>query len=168
MAQISKEELIETLTKCHNQKAAGESGIPYELLKKMGETNIPYLLTMLNLCIFKLNIPSNWKNTMIYPIPKKTDWEGKLADIRPITLIETTKKLLTKILTTRLNRILVKNNILRGNNCAALPGTSTHEPLHILNNIMEEAWEKKKEVWMLFLDISKAYDSMSTYMLEKA
>src|SRR4051812_17098785 len=105
---------------------------------------------------------------MIYPIPKKANWEGKLADIRPITLIETTKKILTKILTSRLNKILVKNEILKGNNCAALPGTSTHEPLHILNNIMEDAREKKKELWLLFLDISKAYDSMSIYMLEKA
>src|SRR6185436_19798927 len=58
--------------------------------------------------------------------------------------------------------------ILNPNNWAALPGNRTHDPINILNNVMEEAREFKKELWLFFQDISKAYDSMSSLALQKA
>src|SRR6185436_10346218 len=57
--------------------------------------------------------------------------------------------------------------ILNPNNWAALPGCRTHDPINILNKIMEEAREFKKELWLFFQDISKAYDSMSSFALQK-
>ena len=52
-----------------------------------------------------------------------------------------------KILTNRLSSKLVENyNILKDHNYAGLPEKSTHEPIHILNAIMKEAQEKKKEL----------------------
>ena len=38
----------------------------------------------------------------------------------------------------------------------------------MVNNVMEEAREFKKELWLFFQDISKAYDSMSSLALQKA
>ena len=44
-----------------------------------------------------------------------------------------------KILTNRISNILISNtNVLEENNFAVLSGRSTHEPIHILNNIMED------------------------------
>src|SRR6185295_12250285 len=39
---------------------------------------------------------------------------------------------------------------------------------NILNNVMEEAREFKKELWLFFQDILKAYNSMSGIALQKA
>jgi len=61
---------------------------------------------------------------------------------------------------------MTSNNILNNNNWAALPGGRTHDPIHILNNVMEDARENKKELWAFFQDISKAYDSISVTVLE--
>ena len=47
-------------------------------------------------------------------------------------------------------------------------GGRTHDPINILNNVMEEAREFKKELWLFFQDISKAYDSMSGLAVQKA
>ena len=58
--------------------------------------------------------------------------------------------------------------MLGDNNHAALPGKSTIEPIHILNNIMEEAREKSKEVWILLQDMSKAYNLVNRENLWKA
>jgi hypothetical protein len=63
---------------------------------------------------------------------------------------------------------MVNNQILNVNNWAALPGGRTHDPINILNNVMEEAREFKKELWLFFQDISKAYDSMSGLAVQKA
>ena len=74
-----------------------------------------------------------------------------------------------KILTNRLSSKLVENyNILKDHNYAGLPEKSTHEPIHILNAIIEEAREKKKELWILMLDMSKAYDLVNRNNLAKA
>ena len=37
-----------------------------------------------------------------------------------------------------------------------------------MNNLIEEAREKNKEIWILFQDMKKAFDSVSLKMLEKA
>lgn len=70
--------------------------------------------------------------------------------MRPITLIKTGRKLCNKIITKRLTRILKINNILKGDNYAALEGESTL--IKILNNMLQEAFERKKEIWVLLLD----------------
>ena len=64
-----------------------------------------------------------------------------------------------KILTNRLSTILANNRtVLEENNFAALPRNSTLEPIHILNNIMEDTRENNKELWIFLQDMSKAYD----------
>src|SRR6516162_7844290 len=82
--------------------------------------------------------------------------------------METTRKCLTKIITNRLSLICKNNNILRGPNFASLPGESTLKPIQLLNNICEEAREQNKELWILFQDTAKAFDTVNLEMLERA
>ena len=91
-----------------------------------------------------------------------------MNNTRPITLLETTQKALVRLLNNRLAKIFVDNNVLRGNQYAGLPGNSTFEPLRILNTLMEDAHEKKNEIWVLFQDLSKAYDRININMLKKS
>ena len=72
-----------------------------------------------------------------------------------------------KIVNNRLAHICKTENILRGLNFAGLPGESTHEPIHLLNNIFEDAREKHKELWVFFQDTAKAFDTVNLVMLEK-
>ncbi|EXX61795.1 hypothetical protein RirG_167880 [Rhizophagus irregularis DAOM 197198w] len=68
----------------------------------------------------------------------------------------------------RLSTILQKNKILKGLQFAGLPFSSTFEPLRIINEIIQDANENDKELWILSLDMSKAYDRVNIFMLEKA
>ena len=83
-------------------------------------------------------------------------------------MLEVTRKCFTKIITNRLAEICKINNILKGPNFAGLPGESITEPIHLLNNLCEDARENKKELWILFQDTAKAYDTISLEMLQKA
>ena len=69
-----------------------------------------------------------------------------MNNIQPIALIETFRKIVTKIITRRLTKVFVEKEILKGSNYVGLPGNSTEQPVHILNMIMEEAKEKNKEL----------------------
>ena len=71
-----------------------------------------------------------------------------------------------RLLNNRLADTFVKNSILKGNQFAGLPGGSTFEPLRILQSIMEDAKEQKQEIWVLFQDLSKAYDRVNIFMLK--
>ena len=75
---------------------------------------------------------------------------------------------MTKVFTTRLEKIIRENNILEGSNYAELIGSSTKSPIHILSMIMEEAREKNKELWIMLQDIKKAFDSVSLESLKLA
>ena len=93
-------------------------------------------------------------------IPKKEQYEYDLATTRPITLIEHTRKILTKLLTNHLSMILFCNDVLSLMNYAALPFQSTLMPILQLTSILEHAHTYKRELWLLLQDMSKAFDSI--------
>lgn len=46
-----------------------------------------------------------------------------------------------------------------------LKGDSTSSPIHLINNLIED---EKKQLWIMFQDIAKAFDSISIKGLELA
>src|SRR5205085_7058435 len=109
-----------------------------------------------------------WKQSNIFPISKKPRFNGELNQTRPISLIEHSRKIFTKIITNCLTPILAKYNILNPNNHVALPNTSMQDPIHILTHILEDAQTYNKEIWLLSQDMSKAYDTVNIELLAKA
>ena len=111
-------------------------------------------------------MPSAWKKTNTILIPKPKNWNKNIDITRPIVLIETARKLFTKILTNRLEVTYRRYNILRGNNCSVLKGMSTHVPINILTNILEDTkTASDKEAWLVLQDMRKVYDSVGWYSL---
>src|SRR5256885_17249998 len=79
------------------------------------------ILHQLTCACFRLNIiPNGWKRAAIYPIPKLTTWQLKLNNTRPITLLESPRKILVKILNA-LSKIFVEHTILQSCQFAGLP-----------------------------------------------
>src|SRR5207248_7985381 len=58
--------------------------------------------------------------------------------------------------------------ILKGQQFAAKPGASTMEPIRIMNEIIDDAKENNKVLWILFQDLSKCYDRVDINILRKA
>ena len=166
--EVSLDEWLEVLSEVKKNTAPGLSGIDYTLIRKANLTTQEIFCKFVNLCLQTGEVPDKWKVAQIYLIPKGSDWEFNLNNVRPIALLETFRKCITRVFTKRLSRILVKKNILKGPNFAGLPGDSTETPVHILNSIMEYAKEEKKELWLLFQDMSKAFDSVPLHMLSIA
>ncbi|GBC47807.2 hypothetical protein GLOIN_2v29323 [Rhizophagus irregularis DAOM 181602=DAOM 197198] len=150
--------------------APGSSGITYDFWKKSGNLTRNLLLNIFNDSMAKENVTDEWKKGFIYPINKtsRSNWNQDLNLTRPIVLLETARKIWFKILVNRLGEILTKEQILTNTNFAALKNESTLEPIKIIQAIIEDANNYKKEAWILLMDISKAYDSVNTTMLKRS
>src|SRR6185295_7780076 len=165
---ISEAEWNEMLQGLKKKTAPGISGIIYTLIQAAGAKTHEIFRMFVEICIKTGIIPEKWKISQIYPIPKEEEWHYNLSNVRPIALLETFRKCTTKILTKRLARIFCQKNILRGPNFAELPENSTEEPVHIINMLMEDAKESNRELWLVFQDMKKAFDSVSLTALKTA
>jgi hypothetical protein len=160
---------IKTIISTHqNHSAPGPNQIPYLVYKKLGNTTIQHICTLFNVILQTGITPKEWSQGTIYPIPKPKEWENNLNITRPITLLDTCRKIFTKAIANRLAQIFTKHHILSEHNWAALPGNSTQDPIHILQAIIEHAKENNQQAWILCQDMSKAYDSVHIKTLEKA
>ncbi|GET59571.1 reverse transcriptase family protein [Rhizophagus irregularis DAOM 181602=DAOM 197198] len=124
-----------------------------------------------NACLIHGDIPADWREALVYPIPKPHDFDAQLKNTRPITLLETVRKCVVKVVTTRLSKILADNQVLQGGNFAGLPGGSTDIPIKMLDAIIHQRRFDKsddQELWVVSQDISKAFDSIDLNMLRLA
>src|SRR3954469_23420748 len=81
-------------------------------------------------------------------------------------ILDTIRKMLTKLLTNCLSDILSLHQVLKGLNFCGLKGEDTTIPLHVINDVIEHAKEKQLELWIATQDMQKAYDSVSLTSLQ--
>ena len=136
---ITLEELTLALAETPNNKAAGPSKLTYECWRKADAKVHTTLLEIFNRVLDEEEMPPAWKRANIILIPKPKNWNKNVDVTRPITLIETARKIFTKVMINRMEKICRTHNVLRGNNCSVLKGTSTHGPATILSQICEDA-----------------------------
>jgi hypothetical protein len=150
MIDIEDNEWEEAIKQLPKKKAPGPSGISNKMIAHLGP-NMKHILKQFIQHCFKINdIPQDWHLAYIYPIPKPKPWECRLTNTRPITLLETPRKLAVRILNNRLSNIFIRNNIVLKNQYAGLLNGSTFEPLRIINEILQDATAKNNELWILF------------------
>ncbi|KAG9305777.1 hypothetical protein G9A89_001065 [Geosiphon pyriformis] len=93
-------------------------------------------------------------------IPKFYKWKDILTNTKLITLIETTYKILFKILSDRILLACNVFDVLHSNNFSVLKGTTTQSPIFAISSVVENALEKNHEFWLVLQDMWKAYNSV--------
>ena len=103
--------------------------------------------------------PSLWKFANVIPIFKKDDRQSKV-NYRPVSLLAYLSKISEKIVFIRLYNFLLDINFLNPFQSGFRPGDTTVNQLILITHKIYEALEQGKEVRMVFLDISKAFDKV--------
>src|SRR5207244_10471712 len=124
--------------------ASDPTNISYELLQDFGHLAIEHSLHLVNDCLLTGNIPSGWREALLFPIPKPQEWEAQLCNTRLITLLETMRKCFVKVLNNRLASILSSHHVLQGDNFAGLSGDSCLLPIHTIDTLIKDTTYNKK------------------------
>ncbi|GBC25024.2 reverse transcriptase family protein [Rhizophagus irregularis DAOM 181602=DAOM 197198] len=85
------------------------SKISYEMLKHLTGEAFNLSLVLANACLIHGDISADWREALVYPIPKPHEFEAQLKNTQPITLLEIIRKYVVKVITTRLSKILADN-----------------------------------------------------------
>ncbi|EXX63617.1 hypothetical protein RirG_150700 [Rhizophagus irregularis DAOM 197198w] len=63
-----------------NNKASGPSKISYEMLKHLSGEALDFFLLLANPRLSRGDIPADWREAVVYPIPKLHDFNAQLKN----------------------------------------------------------------------------------------
>ena len=163
-SDITIEEITKSLKSMHNSKSGGPDGFVNEILKNNVQEITPVLLKLFNNILHDKEIP--WNTSWIVPLYKNGE-NNDLSSYRCINLSSCVEKLLTKIIKVRLTNFCDNMGIISPLQTGFRKGNSVLDNIYILREIMRIYNNKKHELFLCFLDLSKAFDSIPTTRLKK-
>jgi ribonuclease HI/exonuclease III len=166
MSPITEEELEDILQHLPRGKAPGKSGLANELWIHAGPECKEAFRLLLNECLRHEDIPTTWKQSLVIPIPKTTEFAGDLDKLRPIALLETSRKVLSAVLTRRLRQVIEQRQVLRGFNLGFRANRQAQDLAFSIQGMCEASRVAEKPIDMLSLDVRRAYDSVSLSTLQ--
>ena len=145
-------------------KSSGINTIPTFILKDCFMAMIPELVNLFNCSIETGIFPDAWAIAKVTPIPKS----GNLKlpkNWRPISILPLPGKLLEKCCHQFIDDHLARNNILSNCQYGFRKNRSTSHAIFELVKYISENVNNRRYVTSLYLDMAKAFDSISHTIL---
>ena len=156
----SEDEVLDLLKCIDTSKATGPDGISPKLLHEAGASIVPSLTKLINLSLTKCKVPKDWKLANVIPLFKKGD-KHNTNNYRPVSLLSCVNKILERIVFKHLYNYLRDKKLLSKDQSGFQTGDSTINQLSYMYHFLCKALDEKKEVHIVFCDISKAFDRVS-------
>lgn len=159
-----KIEIKNIISNLKNNKSTGVDLIKAETLKAISKYITDPFVFIINKCMEVGLWPSAFKLSVITPIHKNGD-KSQVQNYRPISQITTLAKIFEKVLKVRLNSYLKKFNILSDKQYGFKEGVSTQDAIIDLTTNIYLALDGGNPCLCTFIDLSKAFDTVSHDLL---
>ena len=150
------DEVSKIISELKNGKS---SDIPIHIVKQSSHIISPLLSVLYNECMSDGIFPDDLKIGRISPIYKK-DNEELLENYRPVSTLAVFGKIFEKIIYSRLYSFFQSQNTLYENQYGFRKNHSTSHALNFSVNYVESCLKKKQHVLGIFIDLSKAFDTI--------
>ena len=148
-------------------KAPGPDSIPADMIKGSPCTLKLFLLDHFNHCLSTSTVPDSWALSEVVMLVKKIQQDTRdLSTYRPISLTHTMYKLFASLIQKRLAYYF--DDKIRSTQFGFRAKRSTNQPIHIMRRILEVYERQQNSLHVLFLDWSKAFDSVSFSSIESS
>ena len=159
-----EEEIFRIVNSLKNKKSYGSDEISNNLLKLI----IPYIINPLvhifNISLLTGVFPSDMKIAKVIPIYKKDD-STLLSNYRPVSILSSFSKILERLVYNRLSSFLILHTLLNPSQYGFRKFHSTDLALLELVDKVSNALAKKEHIISVFMDLSKAFDTLDHAIL---
>ena len=142
-----------------NSKTPGIDGLPKEFytfaFKYIGKA----FVRLINRCDGEGMLPPSQRQGLITLICKDKNNAETLKNWRPISLLNVDYKMLSKVLTLRLRKVI--GEIIHPDQTCSIPGRTIQDNIHLIRNVIEYSNSKNISAAIISLDQSKAFDRVS-------
>jgi len=161
---ITIDELRNSISKSKSQKAPGHDGIGLRFYKTAWEEMKHDLLQILNCMYIDGIILARQLRGLMVCIPKHAH-PSKVDDYRPLTLMNTDYKILTRIIVKRLKPIL--STLLHLHQYTGIGGNSVFDAVAAIRDVIAYAKVTRKPMCMVSIDFNAAFDKISHEYLQE-
>ena len=155
---ITEEEISTAISQMKNGKASGLDGIFSEVLKLGEEASVCWLTSIFTTIWMEETVPSDWQKQLLVPIHKKGS-QSDCDNYCRISLLSVPSKIFTKIISNCLKPQVER--LLRENQCGFGKGRGCNDQIYTLRALMKKAREFHQPLYVCFIDLCKAYDSVN-------
>lgn len=161
---VDCEEMERIILGLRNNCSVGWDCVSSTVLKSTRHVLIPLLVHICNLSVSTGVFPNAFKRALVHPIHKSGD-NDVVNNYRPISVLPVMSKILEKVLNNRLINYLESKQLLSSNQFGFRQGKSTSDAVSVVVDNVIEHLDKKEKCLCIFLDISKAFDTVSIPLL---
>ena len=142
------------------RKSAGPDGIPPEIFKAGGESLIQKFTEFLCTCWEDGCLPQDLKDARIVHLYKGKGEKSCCDNYRGISLLSIAGKIIAKVVLNRLNDHLL-DRIVPESQCGFRQNRGTVDMIFCARQIQEKCREQHRDLYILFVDLTKAFDTVS-------
>ncbi len=163
MKPTTNEEISKILLNMKNS-SPGHDDIDVKILKKVSDSIVVPITHLCNLSLSNGNVPNDLKIAKIVPIYKKGT-KDKLSNYRPVSVLPALSKIYERLVYNRLVNFLDKHKILNKQQFGFRKNHSTSLAISALVDQFHETVERNEFMLGLFIDLSRAFDTISHKIL---
>lgn len=166
LSPTDQHEVYSILVSIKTDSAPGWDNVSSRFLKISHEYMVPVLTHLFNLCLTKGMFPTPLKKSIIVPVHKGGDRDD-VSNYRPISILPSLSKILEKLINTRLIGYLETKYILSNSQFGFRVGKSTEDAVVSITSHIIDRVDNGKKCLAVFLDLKKAFDTVSVPILLK-
>lgn len=150
---FKEEEISSAVWACGSEKSPGPDGLNFSFIKHFWKELKPEFLRFFSEFYVNAVFPKGLNSSFIALIPKIKDPQ-LISDFRPISLIGCVYKIIAKVLSNRLSKVM--NHLIDERQSVFVKGRQLLHGVLIANEIVEEVWRSKRPCLVFKVDFEKA------------
>ena len=162
--EVNDDIILNIINKLPNKNSCGFDNLSTKIIKALKDSLIKPLTLIINQILNTGVFPSQLKIAKVIPIFKKDD-NKMFNNYRPISLLPVLSKVVEKVISSQINDFFKTNNLFYDSQYGFRPGHSTEYAAIEITDRIISAMDKNKIPLNIYLDLSKAFDTLDHAIL---
>ncbi|XP_071509496.1 uncharacterized protein [Diadema antillarum] len=153
-------ETLKVIKELHAGKAPGPDGIPSEIFKERGVAIATKLTEQIQQFWEERSVPQDFKDADIVHLYKNKGDRASCENHRGISLLSIAGKIMARVVLNRITHHLL-DDVVSESQCGFRSNRGTKDMIFALRQLQEKCREQNQNLYFLFVDLAKAFDTVS-------